>query len=469
MNRLTLCMIVRDEEDMVLNCLESARNVVDEIVVADTGSTDGTAALCRSYGADVLPFPWEGNFSAARNFTLEQATGNWILVLDADDEIDAADCDRIRPLMDDGQADAYLFVTKNLVGPADNPSVLSYAQLRLFRNRPDFRYEGAIHERIPTLSGAGRIAPVRVTHHGYLDPVVDRKKKVERNRSILEQEILQSPEDPSLHYYLGVELLRGGHPREALPHFEQAESLMSKHPSDCWLPELPAKQAFCLWRLGLTAVALRVLKRALKQTPEYTDLRLMMGSIWMEQRERDRARAAYRACLRQGEAPAWLPSQTGSGTHLPLFFLGMMELDEQRPDSAAHFFRRCLKENPDYRPAAAQLFLCHWLHSGYETAARQIQELLQDRVHSEWAQPLVRLNESLQTKTLRPELLSPDSMPALLQALSILADHGHLDAASLILQLPSRISEEARQHPGAFGTLAKYWLHAVQALEDAAE
>ena len=87
MNKLTLCMIVRNEADMIERCLGSVDGIVDEMIIVDTGSTDGTVALCESFGATVFPFVWQEDFAGARNDALEKATGDWILVLDADDEI----------------------------------------------------------------------------------------------------------------------------------------------------------------------------------------------------------------------------------------------------------------------------------------------------------------------------------------------------------------------------------------------
>ena len=86
-------MIVKNEEKHLVKCLKSVRDIVDEMIVVDTGSTDKTKDIAQVFGAKVFDFPWTGDFSAARNHSLEQATGDWILILDADEVISARDLD----------------------------------------------------------------------------------------------------------------------------------------------------------------------------------------------------------------------------------------------------------------------------------------------------------------------------------------------------------------------------------------
>ena len=88
--RLSLSMIVKNEERFLPGCLESVKALVDEMVIADTGSTDGTKEIAISFGAKVIDYPWRNDFSAARNESLRHATGDWILYLDADERIDAS-------------------------------------------------------------------------------------------------------------------------------------------------------------------------------------------------------------------------------------------------------------------------------------------------------------------------------------------------------------------------------------------
>src|ERR1043165_7712525 len=95
MTKLSLALIVKNEARCLARCLESVRGILDEIVVVDTGSTDDTASIAKRYGAKISNFAWKDDFSIARNFALEQATGDWILVLDADENASPALCQEI--------------------------------------------------------------------------------------------------------------------------------------------------------------------------------------------------------------------------------------------------------------------------------------------------------------------------------------------------------------------------------------
>ena len=469
MNKLTLCMIVRNEADMIERCLGSVDGIVDEMIIVDTGSTDGTVALCESFGATVFPFVWQEDFAGARNDALEKATGDWILVLDADDEISGNDKRLVRSLMDNDKAVAYHFITENWVGDAANPSLLNYAQLRMFRNRPEFRYEGAIHERMPSVSRVGsHLVPIHVIHRGYLDGVVSGKQKIERNMSILKQELEHSSNDPALLYYMGNELLRANRLREALSYFAQAaQELTLPSGSTSWLPELPAKHAFCLWRTGDPQAALAVLEKALQETPEYTDLRLQMGSILLEQRAFDKAQQAFTACLEFGETPAHFPSQVGSGTFVPSFFLGMIGLEERNLDVAIRHFRHSMGMNPDYKPAVAQLCLCHWLRRDYTATCQLLAEVESAAADPAWIRFLSHLNEALRTNTMTANLYEERHRPTLFNCLAALAGFGlQSEVAQMVLQFPDRMVEHVRQEAWSYERVAEFWLNALRCLQE---
>ncbi|MDP4099119.1 glycosyltransferase family 2 protein [Paenibacillus sp. P96] len=96
---ISLCMMVRNEEEVLPRCLRSVMHVADEIIVVDTGSADGTVAVAKSLGAKVIQMPWKDNFAAARNRGLEEATGDWIIWLDADEVLDRGEADQLKELL----------------------------------------------------------------------------------------------------------------------------------------------------------------------------------------------------------------------------------------------------------------------------------------------------------------------------------------------------------------------------------
>jgi len=192
-NRLSLCMIVRDEEGRLGCCLESVQDLVDEIVVVDTGSTDRTVEVAESFGAKVGHFKWCDDFSAARNESLELATGKWILWLDADDVLPAEEHPKIRHLIDQGRDKGYFFVLDD--HGYENVSCL---QMRLFPNLPGVGFEMPVHEQVtPSLTRLDvEMIPtdIRVVHTGYATPEVVRAKK-DRYLGIMERWLEEHPED----------------------------------------------------------------------------------------------------------------------------------------------------------------------------------------------------------------------------------------------------------------------------------
>jgi glycosyltransferase involved in cell wall biosynthesis len=213
--RLSLSMIVKDEEGSLPICLESAGRVVDEIIIVDTGSTDSTKAVANRFGARLIDYKWRDNFSEARNVSLENCSGDWILVLDADEELVTETQERIRGVIESSSADGIEMIIRSEMPESDVVGLDEIRLLRLFRNRKEFRYSLPIHEQIrPAIEKfRGKIidSDLVILHHGYARKMVQGKEnRGERNLKILRKALLKSPNDPYLNYQLGVALMSTG-------------------------------------------------------------------------------------------------------------------------------------------------------------------------------------------------------------------------------------------------------------------
>ncbi len=188
---LSLCMIVKNEEDNLERCLKSVYDVVDEIIIVDTGSTDKTVEIAKKFGATVFYYKWNNDFSAARNFSLDKAKGDWILLMDADDVLDENGKKMIKVLLKDDKIDAYLFETISYVGDEEGSDALSNLNVRIIKNKDEYRFIGAIHEQIliSILNHGGNVTevPIKVYHYGYLRKNIKEKDKRNRNMSILKK------------------------------------------------------------------------------------------------------------------------------------------------------------------------------------------------------------------------------------------------------------------------------------------
>lgn len=207
MPTLSLCLIVRDEEAMLPDLLESVAGLVDETVAVDTGSTDGTVALLEAAGARVLHQAWDDDFSAPRNLGLEAATGDWILVLDADERVSDRLREQIAALVADtssGIGAATVVMRNELPGGHVRLAPL----LRLFRSDPSVRFRHRIHEDV-TESVAARLErdglratalDGEVLHLGYTREVAAERGKKERDLALIASALADDPGDLYLHF-----------------------------------------------------------------------------------------------------------------------------------------------------------------------------------------------------------------------------------------------------------------------------
>lgn len=218
--RISLSMIVKNEEQNLPGCLASVRDLVDEIVIVDTGSTDRTVEIAREHGAKVYFFAWQGDFASARNESLRHCTGDWILYLDADERVEPDSCREIRRLVEEGEYGAYCLNIINRTAEGDDGVDFVHVYPRLFRNVPGARFEMGVHEQIyPSLYRAGiemGQANVYIIHHGYALSAEQMRQKSERNLAILERQAAEWPNSSAVRYYLGVTYIALGRYEEGI-------------------------------------------------------------------------------------------------------------------------------------------------------------------------------------------------------------------------------------------------------------
>ena len=345
---LSLCMIVKNEEEYLPRCLASVQGVVDEIIVVDTGSTDRTVEIARSFGAKVFQHPWQGDFSEARNVSLEHATGEWILFLDADEELVEEDKEKLRQLLHDQVNEGFYLNEINFVGDQPGQEAVLNMAFRLFRNRKEYRFTGAIHEQIvacvqrhnPNIG----FSQVRINHYGYLNKPSVEKNKVSRNLEILLQEVERNPQDNFTRFNLGVEYMRLGQYDRALEQYQKA---FHKLPSleVAYASILLRNIALCLKELKRYKEALKVLADALQAYPDYTDLVFLKGLVYLEMKRYREAAETFKECLRRGESGQRHITQQGVGGYKAWLALGdtYVQLGDER--EAVKAYTRAMMAN----------------------------------------------------------------------------------------------------------------------------
>ncbi|MGA3098274.1 MAG: glycosyltransferase [Bryobacteraceae bacterium] len=204
---LSLCMIVKNEERNLAECLDSVRGLAREFIVVDTGSTDATPRIAARCGAQVIPFDFTvADFAAARNRAIAHAGGRWILMLDADERLDRACAPMVERLVALDENAGYFLERRNHSSDAETP--LRDHVVRLFPNRPDYRYRGRVHETIDAsiLAGGGRLIEtgLRIDHFFASDREA-RRRKNHWYIEILKEEIAADPGDYSRLDFLASE------------------------------------------------------------------------------------------------------------------------------------------------------------------------------------------------------------------------------------------------------------------------
>jgi GT2 family glycosyltransferase/Flp pilus assembly protein TadD len=381
--RVSLCLIVRNEEANLPDCLGPAADLVDEIVVVDTGSTDRTKDVARRYGARVFDFPWCDSFAAARNHSLEHATGAWIFWLDADDRLDEDNRTKLRRLLAGLQEDNVAYAMKCHCLPDRVTGTATIVDhVRLFRSHPALRWQYRVHEQIlPAIRRQGgqvRWTDVVIHHCGYQDPAL-RGRKLQRDLRLLHLENDERPDDPFTLFNLGSVYQELGRHAEALPLLRR--SLERSHPRDSIVRKLYALIAAGHRGLGQLPEALAACQEGRRHYPDDAELLFAEGVLRLGRDDLAGAEACLSRALAGREGTDHFASvDPGLQGYKARHNLAVVYHRQGRHAEAEAQWRRVTAERPDFLPgwlgrAEACLGRQDW--SGWEEALQALEGLPQ--------------------------------------------------------------------------------------------
>jgi hypothetical protein len=317
MTRLALVMIVRDEAARIARCLDSARALVDDMVVLDTGSLDDTAAIARAHGARVFSFDWCDDFAAARNAALSHSDAEWNLVLDADEWIDTATS---RAVLEPVFAAAPCIGLLPVASTFDLQGRVETAVLWIPRLLPRaVRYAGRIHEQ-PLADLPRRRVALPVQHDGYRTEALERKQG--RNDALLRLALADSPGDPYLLYQLGKnDEVYGAH-REAVDHYLAALAQCGQHG---YRHDLVLRTLYCLKKTARHADAVQLAEAEMARWTASPDFHFVLGDVLLDWAACEPGRAGellpmveecWQHCLQLGERADLDGAVAGRGSYL---------------------------------------------------------------------------------------------------------------------------------------------------------
>lgn len=345
-------MIVKNEEAVLQRCLQSIKDVVDEIIIVDTGSTDSTVKIAKSFGAEVYFYPWDDSFSNARNYSLEKATKDWILIMDADDQFEKEDTEILLKLVNDKESttNAYFGETLCYTGGKFNSNIIVNMNIRLIRNNKGYKFSGKIHEQIiPGASDIGvpnamKVENIRFYHYGYIDDIVTAKKKRERNMRIIKEELKDNPDNALMLFSMGNEYYALQDYNEALKYYLKSYEHFDKNVP--FNSKLILRIASCYEITKNYGEELKIIDEGLKDYPNFTDLEFMKANIFLNTNNQIYAVKSLKKCIKTGEPSIELACLAGVGSYRPYYVLSGICFNIRNFDKAAYYAKKAASINP---------------------------------------------------------------------------------------------------------------------------
>lgn len=346
---LSLCMIVKNEQDNLPRCLDSVKDIVDEMIIVDTGSSDSTVDIAKQYGAKVYFFPWNDNFSDARNYSLQHAAGDWILIMDADDELEKSHQQAVLDLVKRNEADAYFFQTVCYLGDTAGVDALNNLNIRLIKNKMGYFFSNPIHEQIYSnikeINPSAKILnePIKVYHYGYLDQKIKEHDKRNRNIRILQKELEQYPGYPFTLFNLGNEYFALGNYPKAIEFYEKCYAKFDI--AQGYSSKLILKLVNCYMYSGRNDDALKLIEEGLNYYPDFTDLEYLRGMAYNSLDMPTLAIKHFAKCIEIGEAPIHLNMIPGTGNYRAYLMLGEVYYKLEDYEAAVENYLKAIQSN----------------------------------------------------------------------------------------------------------------------------
>lgn len=380
--RLSLCMIVRDNEDTIEACLDSIYPWVDEIIIVDTGSTDRTPEICRSFGARLFEFPWCDDFSAARNESLKYARGEWIFWMDSDDTIPEDQGSKLRQLVygsHDDKCEGYVMQVHcpgNLPGEA---TVVDH--VKLFRNRPETRFEHRIHEQIlPALrriGGTVRFTDLYVVHSGSRQTPETRQRKLARDFRILKLDLERFPDHPFVLFNLGMTL-------EDDEKYSDAEDVLQRclavsGTDDSHVSKAHSLLVNCRRRLGRTEEALETAEKALTLYSDDKELLFRKGTLLLDLGQYQQAASVFEQVLVPASRRTFRSIDPSIAGYKARHNLALACQNLGKHQEAARHWLSAIEEHSSFGPGWVCL-VRHYLNLGHAETAVELAGRMQSVV-----------------------------------------------------------------------------------------
>lgn len=340
---LSICMIVKNEENVLRRCLDSIKGIADEIIIADTGSVDQTKDIALEYTDMVFDYTWEDDFSKARNFAASKASGEWIFVIDADEFVDRDSFIKFKEDLKNNPPDYNILAVQivNFVGINGKDTSLNYHE-RLYKNDGLISYYRSIHELLKHKESKERrgFSDFQIYHSGYMKNIVNEKEKSNRNLTLLKKKKEKEPID---YYFLGNEYDQLGDLDKAIKYYQKGFQLKDDLNKD-WVKKLLLRLVNTLHKANRNKEALEIIDSCEQIYPYLVDFKFYRGKIHFDEEDYENAKEVFEEILRKkNELKA--DSSNDFLEYLPYKLLGEIYESENELHLAVHNYSRALSIN----------------------------------------------------------------------------------------------------------------------------
>lgn len=355
--QISLAMIVCNEGARLAHCLEHVKHAVAEIIIVDTGSTDNTVQIAKQYTDKVYSYAWDNDFAAARNYAIEQTRCEWILSLDADEQLDNAAA--LSALLEQTGCDAFCLPLCALKESAAACEYDRFMVLRLFRRT--YRFKGTIHEYVFLNKDAaiGKAVQPVIWHAAV--PTSERYARRGRNITLLKKALTADPANPYLQYYLGTEWLGVRRTDLAIAAFRAALSQLTMEKAVFRSPAVRYLIS-CYKNSGKFDEALCCCLEESQRYPEYCDLFFEGGVLFELKGEYELAMKWFQVAVKLDPPPLEFFHTSGTEGYLSYYHLGFCAEKLGLYKEAQQYYEQALSANKDYYYPLYQLVLLKLTH-----------------------------------------------------------------------------------------------------------
>jgi len=350
---ISACMMVKNEEELLLQCLESIKDVVDEIIIVDTGSTDRTVEIARGYGAKVYYHPWENDFSKHRNQSIGYASGEWILWIDADEELREGCGSLLKEAVSRENADSIMVPMVNYFNNSMSQSWFN--QVKVFRNNVGIHFANIVHNRLVGYQSTA-FYPIYIHHYGYDLSEERMREKFARTTALLKKQIEAEPEAFRHRHDLAACYLSNRMFEKAGTEGSRAIQMAKKCADGqkgmlLWTHFITA---FAYLKLGDLSDAEKYAHMALEIFPEHLDSQFILVNVYHEQQEWNSLPLVCRRYLDVVKALRENPGRFGNIMHNTVneewrvhLALGDLYLERKQTNKAHDEFEKAFSLTPN--------------------------------------------------------------------------------------------------------------------------